>query len=508
MTDKDGACFTDEAKEPKSAVAAADGRPCVWRTVAQRDATVTVTDGSALDYRETLTLVPVRRSDADARPVGTMSVTSFEKLADGRIDARRPVLAMFNGGPIVASTALLLSGIGPCRIAFSDDLNVGARGPFALEDSAHTVLTDCDILVMDPIGCGYGTYAADVDVKERYTALEDARQFADGLVTWLTRTGRIGSPVFILGESYGTVRAPLLARALLEHPQGAVAISGTILMGATTNIQEVHDRLRSIVAPAASLSLMAATAWYHGKSGIEADDVAQVIDAAREYAQGPYLRALWQGSRCPQDEREKVAARLEEFTGIGAGEWLRSRLNISKNEFRARLLRDEGRVVGVYDARYSAKAEFGQDPDPSDLRISPAIHACAMDFYASMGVPRDLPRTESPGDVWPQWDWSVGDPSDSVAAGTRKSPFDEFDYTGALEYCLTQIDGCRLMVVNGCYDTITTVGAADALIASMDVTADQVEQRIYPAGHMTYTDRASARQLDDDLVSFIRATLR
>lgn len=461
-------------------------------------------DGETIEYETCLHLVDVPCSAEDLHPVGTMSLTSFVRLADGKADAGRPVLAMFNGGPIVASTALLLSGIGPVRASFNDDLKRGAHGPYELEDSPSSILTDCDIVVMDAIGCGYGRYADGVEAKSKYSCREDARQFAEALASWLVAEGRDTSPVYILGESYGTVRAPLMAKAMLEATTAQIAVHGIILMGTTTNIQEVHDRRRSVMGPVSSLPLMAAVAWYHGKGSKDAADWRDAIDKARDYAYGPYLTAMYQGSRLPLQRRHEVAENLERITGIEAPRWERSRLSISKDAFRSLLLEDEGKVLGVYDARYTAPAIPGEDVDPSDLRIGTILSACSRKFYCDLlGVPRETTRVEAPGDAWSVWDWSCGGPSDGVPDGSRKSPFDEFDYPGALEYCLRQIDDCRLMVVNGCYDTITTVGASDALISSMDVTSGQVIQRIYPAGHMTYSDRASCVALNHDLSAFV-----
>ncbi|MBT1170562.1 hypothetical protein [Bifidobacterium sp. SO4] len=463
--------------------------------------------GEQVDYEARVRLIDVPRSDEDRRPVGRMSVTSFVRLFDGSPDPARPVMALFNGGPIVASTALLLSGIGPKRAAFSDDLDAPLRDSYHLVDSPSSLLTDCDLIVMDAIGCGYGRYEADVDVESKYTAREDARQFAEAAARWMVLEGREASPLYILGESYGTVRAPLMAKAMLELADTQIAPAGVVLMGTTTNIQEVHDRLRSVVAPASSLPLMAAVAWYHKRGSLDAKDWREAVDKAREYAYGPYLSALYAGSRLPQARREAVAAELERFTGVKAAAWLKNRLNISKDRFRSMLLEDEGKVVGVYDARYAAPASPIYQVDPSDSRVGPVLAVCAHRFYNDLlGVDRALTRVEAPGDVWSSWDWSVGGPSDSVPEGAKKSPFDEFDYAGALEYCLQQVAGFRLMVANGCYDTITTVGASDALIASMDAPEGSVTQRIYPAGHMTYTDRESGVALNHDLAAFVASS--
>ncbi|WP_190972070.1 hypothetical protein [Bifidobacterium vespertilionis] len=497
--------------------------------------------GERIDYEARVRLISVPRSDSDRRPVGRMSVTSFVRLFAGpeqsvsaqpnaseqvvagqpaasdrsaesapasapapAADPSRPIMVLFNGGPIVASTALLLSGIAPKRAAFNEDLDAPLRDSFRLEDSPSSLLADCDLLVMDAIGCGYGRYEPDVDVESKYSAGEDARQFAEAAAAWMVLEGRESSPLYILGESYGTVRAPLMAKAMLDLAETQISPAGVILMGNTTNIQEMHDRPRSVAAAACSLPLMAAAAWYHGKSGLDAKDWRDAVDQARAYAYGPYLNALFAGSRLPGPQRATVAHELERYTGVKASHWLRNHLAISKTRFRSLLLEDEGKVLGVYDARYAAPESPAFPVDPSSTRVTPVLAACSHLFYNDLlGVDRAIPRIEAPGDVWSAWDWSVGGPADGVVGGAKKSPFDEFDYAAPLEFCLNQIAGFRLMVANGCYDTITTVGASDALIASMNAPDGSIVQHIYPAGHMTYSDRESAIALNHDLAAFV-----
>lgn len=58
--------------------------------------------------------------DAAGRPAARL--VSFDYLVDGVTDtSKRPVIFLFNGGPIVPATYIQLGGLGPKRVRFPDD---------------------------------------------------------------------------------------------------------------------------------------------------------------------------------------------------------------------------------------------------------------------------------------------------------------------------------------------------------------------------------------------------
>jgi hypothetical protein len=59
--------------------------------------------------------------------------------------------------------------------------------------------------------------------------LEDARSIADFIQTWLTDNKRWNSPKYLVGESYGTTRACLLAEVLSNR---FIALNGIVLTAA------------------------------------------------------------------------------------------------------------------------------------------------------------------------------------------------------------------------------------------------------------------------------------
>jgi carboxypeptidase C (cathepsin A) len=89
-----------------------------------------------------------------------------------------------------------------------------------------------------------------------------------------------------------------------------------------------------------------------------------------------------------------------------------------------------------------------------------------------------------------------------VDAG-KASPFDEFDYAQVITRHLRENDAARIFIGTGIYDTLTTVGAAELLVASNDLPRERVSMHRYEGGHMMYSDQGSAGKLANDLRCFV-----
>ena len=73
----------------------------------------------------------------------------------------------------------------------------------------------------------------------------------------------------------------------------------------------------------------AAVAWYHHKVSPRPASLPAFVRQAEEFAQGPYLDALFQGTALPAAQKQKIAQQLAHFTGIPASLWLKADLRIT-----------------------------------------------------------------------------------------------------------------------------------------------------------------------------------
>ena len=105
---------------------------------------------------------------------------------------------------------------------------------------------------------------------------------------------------------------------------------------------------------------------------------------ARTFARGRYAAALQQGNSLSAEERQAIAAEAARFTGLTPAYILANNLRVDPSRFRKELLRDQGRIIGRLDARFT-----GSDPDrageaaaydPQDRAISGAWTAMINDY--------------------------------------------------------------------------------------------------------------------------------
>lgn len=417
----------------------------------------------------------------------------------------RPVVFIFNGGPGVSSVWLHLGGVGPFRVAVPDDLEQGILPPYRLEESAGSLLAAADLVFVDPIRTGYGRVADDAD-PSLATGLEaDVEHATDVVSSWVRRHSRLGDRVFLLGESYGTIRVSLLATRLLQS-DAAVAVEGVALLGQALNVQETTQRPTNVVGFVAATPFLAVTAAHHGLGENAGRPVQEVADEAHRWAVEEYGPALLHGNELLPERAQEIAAALSRFTGIPAKTLLELHLRIDKESFRRSLL--PGRMLGLMDARYTAATAPSSMPDaevePTGLHLDAAFTALAHELLVTrLGAPADEPYLLSDGTTHSRWDYLERSAVQAFGGSAMPSPFALFDYGAHLRLWMRVVPGARLFIGTGHYDALTTVGSARHLVSQHMLPRERVTMRDYEAGHMMYTDSGVAARLGADLRAFI-----
>lgn len=500
-------CVTAPAKQESPATpaagagtaAAADGPPLARSPVSGLDFPIItrhagVFGGRRLAYTATVSAVDV--NDSDGKP-GARIVSTAYVVDRGTVAAKRPVMFVFNGGPISPSVFLHMGAFGPKRVAFPDDLSVDATTAPAV-DNPYSILDVADLVYFDPAGTGFSRTLPGKSLEEYFSIAADAQQTAAFIAAWLDANGRKGSPVYVFGESYGTNRAVEAARQLAELPE-PVLLDGVVLFGQAVNIIEYAQRPKNIISYVVSLPTLAALGWYHGKADTQGASLEEFVDAAWNYASTEYLQALFLGASLPDQRLKEVAAQLERFTGLDAEYFADKRLRVSKEDYRVRLFQDEGLILGRSDGRYLGPAgtEGGQareDATDPAADLPQALIAAFLAYAVSdLGVPSiDQYVISSPVQRLDQWDW--GD----------RTPFSRFDYGAALDDLLARNPHARVLVAAGYFDTMTTIGASQHLFNQESWPADRVILKFYRGGHMAYSIADTARLMADDLRELMR----
>jgi carboxypeptidase C (cathepsin A) len=461
----------------------------------------TASADGGVPYRCMLDLETVR--DGNGRVVGTASVFSYTADIPSR-SAARPVLFAFNGGPGSSSVFLHFSGLGPLYAPVPDAPSAARSGSHQLRESTSSLLPVADVVFIDPVNTGFGRFLPGADPGDCYSVDGDARCFADLVLAWTARHGRWDSPKYLLGESYGTIRAPMLANTLLT--KAALPVDGILLVSQATNVLDAWDRPGNAAGAIAGLPTKAVTGWFHGLASKDATSVDEVFDLAMDYAYGEFATALMKVNLLTDTELSAVARRLEQLTGLDADIYVRNRLWVTNRDFCAQLLAGSGRRLSRADARYTSPASnpalHENAFDPQDTRITPVYAAGARQhLHEQFDVPADHEyRLSDPGAA--AWDYT-GDAWVDAAPKVHTSPFVQFVYPARIAQYLKQVPQARLFVAAGHYDTMATTGMAEHLLRQYDLPLRQVTSRRYPAGHMMYTDALSRRQLVDDLRAFL-----
>lgn len=435
-------------------------------------------NGIAVDYRVDTTPVTVKTAAGGARVVGF----GYIRAADTQ-PARRPVAFFFNGGPIAASLWIHLGVFGPKRVAAPTDLTQ-RRDAFRLIDNPLSPLDAADLVFVDPADTGFSRRTPGTTATAFASVDTDADQIAAYIRQWLASHGRGGAPVYLVGESYGTVRIPAVIDRLGRGP-APVTVDGAMLLGQAVNIVEYAQRPANIISYAVSLPTLAATAWYHRRIDRRGRSLAAVIAEAQHYAQDSYLPALSRGADLPPAERLAVATRLADLTGIPAAYYRDHDLRITKERFRIELLRDRHLLIGRNDTRYVAPlTDKGGTPDPSDVIVAGFDALWTRYWRDELKVAADVPYVPlAEVEGLEAWHWG----------GT--SPFSDWPYAAPISAQFARNPRFRVIIANGIYDTQTTIGAADYLRRQSGWPAARTAYRIYGGGHMAYTDPDAARAI-------------
>src|ERR1035437_4175022 len=314
-------------------------------------------DGKLLKYSATAGRLPIKRGD------GRIEAEMFyvAHTLDGQDGAKRPLTFAFNGGPGSASIWLHMGALGPRKVVLQPD-GFMPPAPYHMEDNPYTLLDKSDLVLIDAIGTGFSR-AADSELFKKFWGVKgDIEAFSEFIRLYITRNERWTSPLYLLGESYGTTRSAGIAGYLADH---GISFNGITLLSMVLNFEtlisnKTNDQAYVFLVPSFTM-----IAGYHHKL---APDLAQDMNKAREEAQRwastDYALALDKGDALTPEERQKVINQLARYTGLSADVIDQANLRIDVRKFTHYLLIDQKLRVGRLDGRFTG-------PDPNGLMDTP-----------------------------------------------------------------------------------------------------------------------------------------
>lgn len=401
--------------------------------------------------------------------------------------ANRPITFVFNGGPGAASVYLHLGLAGPKVLDFGPNGRDGASA--RLRDNAETWLAFTDLVMIDPVGTGWSR-AAKADDTSFWGVRSDAQVMAKVIALWLARNGRLDSPKYLLGESYGGFRSMKVAE-VLQHDQGIV-ISGVVMVSPLIEGGYVFGGSdRYSLGCALQLPSIVAAELERNRTF-----TPQALADAERFALSDYLSTL-AGPAPKGDAAQAFYGRVARLTGLPADLVARSR-GCVRNAYLKHRREREGEILSIYDATFGSPDPFPESenrrgPDPVLDGFTRALGGAFVGYARDqLGFKTDITYSVLNGEVNNKWEWE---------RGSRGSPP---SITDDIREYLSLNRSFRLLVAHGYADLVTPYGVTRYVLDHLPDLgeAERVQLKVYHGGHMFYFAESARATFTKDVKAF------
>jgi carboxypeptidase C (cathepsin A) len=397
--------------------------------------------------------------------------------------AARPVTFVFNGGPGAASAFLHLGLVGPRIAQFGMAGHDGAD--VRLVDNPDTWLAFTDLVLIDPIGTGWSRPAKPDGGSAFWGVRSDAESMAKVIALYVAKNGRVSSPKFILGESYGGFRAAKVARDV-QNEQGIV-ISGILMLSPMLEAAFQFGGARFALGAALQLPSLAA-AELERKGTVSQDALAE----AEHFALTEYLSTL-AGPPLQGDAAKNFYARVAQMTGISVDAVAASR-GFIPDDYVKNLNIGAHKIVSHYDTTFASDDPYPESPTARgpDPILDGVVRAYGSAFVAyardELGFKTDVTYNLLASDISGKWQWREG--------SGRGQPSVADD----LRVLLALTPSFHLMIAHGYSDMVTPYAVSRYVIDHLPPLDGEgrVQLTLYRGGHMFYLDPQSRKAFTAD----------
>ncbi|MEK7723267.1 MAG: peptidase S10 [Acidobacteriota bacterium] len=451
--------------------------------------------GKLLNYTTTTGFIPIRNSvtgDVEAR-MFYMAYTLDNP------PAKRPLMFSFNGGPGSASVWLHLGALGPKRVKMQDEGWLPAP-PYELVPNEGSWFPETDLVFIDPVGTGYSR-ATRPELASKFFGLQgDTESVGEFIRLYLGRENRWSSPLYLVGESYGTTRASALSNHLFDR---GIALNGICLVSVIMNFQtsrfaEGNDLAYQLIFPSYT-----ATAWYHKQlpADLQRKPLSEVLKESENFVENELAIAYTKGDRMSESDKQTLLDKYSRLTGLSKSFVLNNDYRVDLGRFNKELLRDQQRTTGRLDSRFTGidRDADGNNPenDPSMSAIRPPYTATFNDYVRrELGFKSDVEYYILGGGITSPWNWGQNNGYANTAvplqSAMQKNPF------------------MKIFVASGYYDMATPYYATEYTFANMNLDPTlrkNISTSYYESGHMMYIEKKSLVKLKNDFAKFMQGSL-
>ena len=452
-------------------------------------------NGKTLSYTATTGRLPIKRGDGKIE--AEMFFVAY--TLDGQDVTSRPLTFAFNGGPGSASVWLHMGALGPKRVVLQPNGFMPAA-PYRLEENPDTLLDRSDIVMVDAMATGYSR-AATAELTKRFLGLKgDVEGFGEFIRLYLSRYDRWSSPLFLLGESYGTTRAAGIAGYLADH---GISFNGVTLLSMAVDFQTLewnksNDLPYFLLVP--TFNMIAA--YHHKLSADLTQDMAKTREEVIRWSLNDYAIALGKGDAITPDEHRKIVEQLSRYLGLRPEVVEANDMRIDVPTFTKELLLDQKLIAGRLDGRFTSP-DPGEDHfyDPTSAAILPPYTSAFNNYLRTeLNYKSDMPYRVFAFDepAFQKWEWGNAEQGFPSTAGGLRSAMIKNPYM-------------KVLVMEGYYDLATPFAAANWTMDHLDLGSpfrQNISYATYNAGHMVYIDRAEHDKMKKDLVGFMQKCLQ
>jgi carboxypeptidase C (cathepsin A) len=290
---------------------------------------------------------------------------------------------------------------------------------------------------------------------------------------------------------------------MLQESTG-IGLNGAILISPALELSSLVPNDYDVLAWVDLLPTMAAAAAFHGRSRAFAagTGLEEVLAGAETFATDDYASFLIRGASLPGADRERTLVRLADLTGLRVELVTRAEGRITPRRFMRELLRDQRKVLGLYDTTITVTDPFPDreafaGPDPTLAGIGPAYTmAINRQLRSEIGVETDREYTVLSYEVNTAWKEDTEQHFFAPPPGAT----DDFRYGMALNPHL------QAFITHGRYDLATPYFTTDRLRNLMRLdpdTANRLTVRHFGGGHMFYAWEASREAFTEAIASFV-----